>query len=200
MNGKLARDGHRLDEEVALSSIDTSQGHLSSELQRAPGHLLAKALEGSIEDIALGEAETDTVGGVDDERVRLAEREEAEGVVEVTVGEDDGVDGRMPGRAWVQPAEALDLVTDLGGGVQQDPALAVGADGHAFLGAGSGHDSSLADPAAIRAAAVPLGKAAACRSAQHSDAHDRPPETLQPPARAWAERRAVGADRAADPP
>src|SRR2546428_12457502 len=154
MNGKLARDGHRLDEEAAFSSIDGGQGRLSSELQRAPGHLLAKALERSIEDIALREAAPDALGGVDDERVRFAQREEAEGVVEVTVGEDDGVDGRVPGRAWMQAAEALDLVTDLGGGVQQDPALAVGADGHAFLGARSGPDESFADPPAIPAAAV----------------------------------------------
>ena len=185
MDRKLARHGHGLDEEAALSAIDTGQGRLSSGLERAPGHLLAKPLEGPIENIALGEAAMHTIGGVDDERVGFAEGEQTQGVVEVAVGEDDGVDGRVPGLARVKTGEALDLVTDLRRGIQQEPALAVGADGHAFLGAGGGHDETRADAPAVRAATVPLGKATARRGAQHSDAHDRPPETPQPPARTW---------------
>ena len=48
-------------------------------LERAPRHLLGKALERSIEDIALGESAAHGLGGVDDERVRFPQGEQAQG-------------------------------------------------------------------------------------------------------------------------
>src|SRR5262249_17569221 len=136
-----------------------------SELERAPRDLPREPLERAVEHVALGESLSDPLGGVHHERMRLAQRQQAEGVVEVTVGEDDRVDGGMPGAARMESGEAFDLLADPRRDVQQDPALAVRADGHAFLGPRRRADRACANTATVRTAAVPLGKAAASRRA-----------------------------------
>ena len=65
----------------------------------------------------------------------------------------------------------LQLVADIGRGVQQEPAAAVGADGGGRLGAGYGGGGIAACGAAGRAPAVPLGKAAAGGAAEQDDVH-----------------------------
>src|SRR5438045_3939693 len=60
--------------------------------ERAPRHLSGEALQRTIEAIALDEAAADTPGSIDPQRVRLAQREKAEAMIEVAVGEHDARD------------------------------------------------------------------------------------------------------------
>src|SRR5947207_15888511 len=104
----------------------------------------------------------------------LAERKEAEAVVEIAAGENDASDRRVTRTARVKRREALDLWADLGRGVEQDPALTVGADGNAFLGSRLRVDRRCARPAAVRAAAIPLREAPSRGRAEHANSHRAP--------------------------
>src|SRR4029079_10119756 len=71
----------------------------------------------------------------------------------------------------MEGGKRLDLGANLGGDVQEDPLVAVGADGHAFLRARGGGDAALADAATVGAAAVLRRKPAAGGGADYPDAH-----------------------------
>jgi Phosphatidylserine synthase len=86
---------------------------LGSEGEGAPRDLAGESLERPVEDIAVRESAAHALGGVHHERVGFAERQEAQGVVEIAVGEDDGLDGRVPRRLGMQAGKALDLLPDL---------------------------------------------------------------------------------------
>src|SRR3954470_8744939 len=92
-------------------------------------------------------------------------------MVQVAVAEEDPGDRRMARPAWPQPGEALDLLPDLRRSVQQEPVLAVVGNGHALLRAGGAAQGSFTKAAAVRAAAVPLGKAAAGGRPQDPEPH-----------------------------
>src|SRR5215467_10017901 len=80
----------------------------------------------------------------------------------------------------MQRREALDLLADLRRTIQQKPLGGVGADGHAFLGAGDNVRVSSPHAAAVWAPTVPLRETAARGRAQDPDQHRRLPETRQP--------------------
>ena len=122
MDGKLARNGHRLDPEPAALSVDARELALGSEGEGAPRDLAGESLERPVEDIAVRESAAHALGGVHHERVGFAERQEAQGVVEIAVGEDDGLDGRVSRRLGMQAGKALDLLPDLRRRVQEEPA------------------------------------------------------------------------------
>src|SRR4029450_5851651 len=89
MDRWLARDRHRLDREADLLALGIDDRLFAPGLQRSPRRLPREALERLVEHVALDEAAPDGFGGVDDQRVGLAQRQETEGVVEVAVGEED---------------------------------------------------------------------------------------------------------------
>jgi hypothetical protein len=53
----------------ARPAVDPGERVFTPELQRAPRDLLGKALQRAVEAVALGEAVSHGLGGVDDERV-----------------------------------------------------------------------------------------------------------------------------------
>src|SRR2546430_2603325 len=165
MDRELARHRHGLHGEPARQLV------LAAELQRSPRDLVVEALERAVEDVGLGEAATDAVGGVHRQRVVLAKREQAEAVIEVSVREDDGGDGGMPRLLRMERRKALDLLPDLRRGIEEHPVLAVAADGDAFLGSGNRLQGAGSDAPTVGAAAVPLGKPSTCSRAQNPDAH-----------------------------
>src|SRR5216683_293297 len=71
---------------------------MPADRESPPGDLLGEALERPIEDVPLGEPAPDGVGCIDGDRLRLAEREQAEAVIEVTAREHDARDRRVPRR------------------------------------------------------------------------------------------------------
>ena len=90
-------------------------------------------------------------------------KEQAQDVVEIRVGQQDGLDGTVARglRGRLQTWEGLDLRAEIGRGVDQEPALAIGADGHAGLGAR--RNDPLPRLKTIRAGTIPLGQSAARR-------------------------------------
>src|SRR5262245_39225727 len=105
----------------------------------------------------------------------LAKGEEPEHVIEIAVGEDDGPDGGVAGRAGMQALEAFDLLPDLGGAVEEEPARSVGAHRHRLLGAGRRLQRAVTEAATVGASAIPLREAASGGGAQDTDAHDGSP-------------------------
>src|SRR4029079_3355771 len=102
------------------------------------------------------ESGADRVGGVDHQRVRLAQRQQPQAVVEIAVGQEDARDGRLPLRTRPQAVEALDLRPDLRRALDQEPGLAVTADGVRLLGARANARAASTRLDTIVAATVPL--------------------------------------------
>ena len=92
-------------------------------------------------------------------------------VVQLGVGQDDALDRHVAharGRGRGQPAE---LVADIGRGVEQEPALAVRADGGGGLAARHGALGIGARDTTGGAPAVPLGEAPAGGGTEQNDVH-----------------------------
>src|SRR6266508_6184056 len=110
-------------------------------------------------------------------------------MVEIAVREHDAFDGGVTWAARVQRRKALDLRTDLRGGVDQEPAPAVGAHRHRLLGARRRPDGPVPHARAVRTAAVPLREPAAGSGAEDPDEHVEPPSKHHSPSggltRAW---------------
>src|SRR5207245_9340747 len=118
------RDGrHR---ERALTAVDAEQLLAPAGLEGPPRHLSREALERAIEHVLLGEADAHALGRVDEQRVGFPEREEPQAVVQVTVREQERLDGRLTTVAGMKRRKALDLCSDLRRCVQENPATAVG--------------------------------------------------------------------------
>ena len=129
-----------------------------------------------VEDAIVGDGGQDAGRGVEREGLALAQGQQARDVIDVAVGQQHRVDRRV---AQTLPRMhlriGLDLLADVGGGVEQEPAFPVRGDRDARLrawfdpgitGPGQGTDG---------AAAVPLGNAAARRRAQDHDMHGENP-------------------------
>ena len=103
-----------------------------------------------------------------DERLALAQRQQARRGIDLGVGQNDGADRRMTPRALrVQRGGGQDLLTQIDRCVEQDPVCSVHSERDAHLR--SRLDLVVAAPgeAANTAAAVPLRDAAARAGAQH---------------------------------
>jgi len=154
----LARHRPCLDRDPRRAAVGSAHRHLDAEPQHLPAH---RARERAVQHVVVHEPVADGARGVDDERLRLAQGEEPERVVELAAGQQDGDEGGITGGAGVEGRERGQLGADLGGGVQEEPGRAVGRDGDALLGTRRGAQRAGADALTVLAAAVPLGKAAA---------------------------------------
>ena len=96
MNGRFARYRHGFHVQAVPPTVCTRQFDFTPEGKDTPRDLAGKSLKGPVEDVALGKAALDARGGIDDERMGLAQGEQAQGVVEIAVGEHDGLDGTVP--------------------------------------------------------------------------------------------------------
>lgn len=108
---------------------------------------------------AFAEVLVDHLRAPDFVRAAFAQAEQAGGVVDLAVEQDDRADRRIarPTRR-LEGREGGDLGTDVGRGVAEDPALAVVGQGDGGLRAWLGRYAAVADPATVAAVAVPLGK------------------------------------------
>lgn len=109
---------------------------------------------------AFAEVLVDHLRAPDFVRAAFAQAEQAGGVVDLAVEQDDRADRRIarPTRR-LEGREGGDLGTDVGRGVAEDPALAVVGQGDGGLRAWLGRYATVADPATVAAVAVPLGEA-----------------------------------------
>ena len=177
--------------------------HLAPELEIRPRHLIGRARERAKDGVALHEARAHARRRQQVQRLRLAERQEADDVVEIPVGERDGRDRGVAGRARPEPVEALDVAQDVRRGVDEQLRAALdtdGADGDRVLRAR--RDARVPRPGerAVVAAAVPLGKAAPRTGAEHLNAHGLQIYRRAAPAATGPRRRgATGAARDALP-
>src|SRR5438552_3545913 len=101
-------------------------------------------------------------------RRRLAQQQQAQGVVELAVRADGGADRRAARAARPELGTRRHLDPEVGRRVQQHPARAVGADGDGRLRATGAAETRLL---AVATAAVPLRQPATCRRAEDDDAH-----------------------------
>jgi len=114
------------------------------------------------------------VRAVDREWLGLAQVDEAGDVVDVRIGDDDGLDRRIAQRAVLVGMEfrrLVDLLAQIGRGVEQHPVLAVGADGEGRLCARAIALRAGADGRRMDAVAVPLRETAARGRAENFDEH-----------------------------
>src|SRR5215213_7805216 len=119
----------------------------------------------------------------------LPQQQQTERVIQLRVGEQHGLQRRIPDPARLQDRERLDLSTNVGRSVEQEPSPVVGAHRDRRLGARTAGPRSVAHGPTLRAAAVPLRKPSSrCRS-KHTDPHTHPPSIyLDYPPR-WRTRR-----------
>jgi hypothetical protein len=89
-------------------------------IQPLPRHLTLEPFQRPVEDVVLGEPGADRIGRIDDQRLRLAQRQQAQAVVQIAVGQLDPGDGRVPLGARPQVGTGLDLGANLRRGVDQE--------------------------------------------------------------------------------
>src|SRR5215212_10096356 len=105
----------------------------------------------------------------------LSQQQQTEGVIELGVGEQHGLQRRVPDPAWVQGREGLDLSANVGGSVEQEPSPVVGSHRDRRLGARTAGPRAVAHSPTLRATAVPLREPSSrCRS-EHTHPHTRSP-------------------------
>src|SRR4030095_9018732 len=115
-----------------------------------------KPIERSIQYVAVRESTANAIGRVDHERMRFAQGQEAQAMIQIAVRQQDRGDRRVTGPARMKRRVALDLLADLRRAIQQEPSIAIGADGHGFLGPRGYPRVACAYAAAVGANTVPL--------------------------------------------
>src|SRR5215472_11513640 len=131
-----------------------------------------------IEDAVVAQDRQHLLMGVDRKRRTLAHREQASHRIDLAIGQDHARDRRMAQRAfpWMKLWGCDQLLAQVGGGVDEVPVIAVGADRNRGLRAAKFGMLAPGRPAHL-AAAIPLRYAAAGGCAQDDDAkHDPSPE------------------------
>src|SRR5215207_10516030 len=107
----------------------------------------------------------------------LPQQQQTERVIQLRVGEQHGLQRRIPVPARLQDRERLDLSTNVGRSVEQEPSPVVGAHRDRRLGARTAGPRAIAHGLTLRATAVPLRKPSSrCRS-EYTPPHTRPPST-----------------------
>ena len=112
--------------------------------------------------VAGGEVLVHHVGAINVERLAFAQNQQAGGMVDLAVDEDDADDARVaqgPGR--LHGRKGLQLGANVGGGVEEHPIDAVATDGDGGLCAGRSSDVPPAQPITIRTVTVPLRESTA---------------------------------------
>src|SRR5438128_1081557 len=121
MERKLAGYGMCADGDSARFPIEPRQLRFSVERERTPRELVRKALQGAKEDVAFGKTAPHRLGRIEDDGLGFTQREQAEAMIEIPVGEHDRRHGRISNRAWVERGEALDLLSYIGRGIEEKP-------------------------------------------------------------------------------
>ena len=107
-------------------------------------------------------------------RATFAQAEQAGGVVDLAVHQDDRADAGVAQRpARLHRGEALQLRADVRRGIAQHPVHAVIGNRDGRLGAGLGIQAAVAKACAVDAVAVPLRKTATGGRTQDLDEHER---------------------------
>src|SRR5262249_15980021 len=158
--GRFARHGRRPPDEPGGTLVGAADLGPLAEDEPPPDDLPRPPLERSGEDIP-PEAVLHALGRIDRERLRLAQAEESEAVIEFAVAEENRRNRRVARCTGGQRREAVDLTADVSGDVEQHAVHAVRGDRGALLRRRTRGDGPFTHTAAIQAAAVPLRKATA---------------------------------------
>ncbi len=171
--------------QVAAVAALHEQRHLARHRKR--GHLQAEQRQRRVqgEDMALHVGRVQRVedrvlcqqvehaaAGVQIEALAFAHRQQAGDMVDLAAGQQHGLDRGMAQVALrPQRRGRQQLLAEIGRGVDQQPALVVGADRNAGLGATLGTRKLLPCPQARRRMAVPLRVPPAGRRSQYDEVH-----------------------------
>ena len=102
----------------------------------------------------------------------FTQAEQPGGVIDLAVQQHDGGNARIPQRtARLHGREALQLRTDVRGGVAQHPVHPIVGQGNGRLRAGRGTQTAITEACAIHAVAVPLWKTTASGGPENLDVH-----------------------------
>ena len=127
-----------------------------------------------VEHVALGEARAHGVGRIDHQRVRFAQRQQAEAMVEIAVGQQDAGDRRVPLAARGYSSGQASIWARISGEAlirnQDSPSALIATDSCVR---GHGAAAQPARPTAVGAAAVPLRETATRRGTQNPDLQAR---------------------------
>jgi hypothetical protein len=104
------------------------------------------------------------------EQAAFAEQHDTQRVVELGIGERDTLDRSVADVRWKRAGKTGQLLTDIGGGIQEKPPFSVGTDCRGGLGTRPGAMRLRASCATGGAPAVPLRKATTSRSTEKDDA------------------------------
>jgi hypothetical protein len=166
----LAGNVEQFDFQPARAAVEMTQPE-----RLAERHLLAAdALRRKHAEDRIGiEHRQHAIGGVEGEGLALAQMQEPGDGVDVRAGEDDALDrrGAQP-TSRMKDRLRLDLLAKIGGGVDQEPALAVAAHGERSLRPGHGLGITGARTTTRLGIRVPLREATARGSAQDDGLHD----------------------------
>src|SRR5215475_12006411 len=111
--------------------------------------------------------------GVDEKAFAFAHQKQTQGMVEVSISEQDGLNGGIAKSFFTgsQRRGAFDLGSDIGRSVQQEPGLVVSADGDAGLGSRTHAPFGRTRFATDRAIAIPLRNSTAGSRSQQLYSH-----------------------------
>src|SRR6185369_14998659 len=124
----LAWRGKRAHAKPARLPAEQAQRLLGcAEFESMQRDLPFEALKGPVQHVAFTEPAMHAPSRVQRERLRLTQRQQAERVIQITVGQHDALNRRVALRAWMQLVKAFDLLPNFRRGVEQEPGIAVGA-------------------------------------------------------------------------
>jgi len=172
--GRIGRRGAAQREGREFQIRAGRDGEAAAQGDGLPAETAVPVLEHVEQRKAGGKVLVDHLGAPDLMGAAFAQAEQAGGVVDLAVQQDDGADaGVTQGPRRLQRGEAGQLGADVGRGVAQDPVHPVVGQGDGRLGTGLGPEGALAEAVAIDAIAVPLGKATAGGGAENLDMHGK---------------------------
>src|SRR5690606_14973442 len=134
-----------------------------------------------------GQILMDHLGAPDFMGTTFTQGQQASGVVDLAIQQNDRCDGgitRLASR--LQLWKGLQLGTDVRRGVTQNPVDAVVADGNGRLGAWLCSQCSGTQTGTVGAVAIPLWKAAASSRTENLDEHGQLPKMKPRPCRGWS--------------
>lgn len=115
------------------------------------------------------------LGAPDFMRAAFAQRQQAGGVIDLAVQQDDRTDGGVAGRTGrLQGRKGLELGADVRRRIAQDPVDTVVADGDGRLGTRLGVERAGAQARTVGAVAVPLRKTPTRGGTENLDEHGQP--------------------------
>lgn len=171
MRWRTPRYGTGTQAETERATVAVGKRNLFAVCNGAPDDLIFESCERARERVPVDKAGSHRLRGVDRKRLPFAQRQQTKDMVEVPVRQHHGGDRGMPFCAGMQGRCRFNGRSDLRARVEQDPTLAICAEGRAFLRPRLGAESAAANPLAKPAGAVPLRKATPDRRAENSDLH-----------------------------